>query len=257
MRKAASSLVFFLLLACGGESKIPDSGKGSAAASGEDASGGSGANHRGGTNAGGQAESGGTNAGGEAQGGNARGGSSAGGTAASGGSRPSEGGEGGEAATSGGTAGTAMAGNAGQGGGTGATAGAGGRNPSDAECDPADGELDATPYPDCEPRDSSDVCELCIQAECCAESKTCYGYYPGNVCGWGGPTTGSYGGYNEIDCYVACVRDYVSEFGVYDDAADTACVPACTTPGCGLIGNATQDLVVCLRAHCDDECFVP
>ena len=258
MRKAASSLVFFLLLACGGESKIPDSGKGSAAASGEDASGGSGANHGGGTNTGGDAESGGTSAGGQASGGSSRGGASAGGATATGGSRSGEGGEAGEPAPSGGAAGTAMAGNAGQSGGSGgATAGAGGRNPSDAECDPAEGELDATPYPDCEPRDSSDGCELCIQAECCSESKICYGYYPGNVCGWGGPTTGSYSGFNEIECYVACVRDYVTEFGVYDDAADTACIPACTTPECGLIGNATQDLVVCLRAHCDDECFVP
>lgn len=166
----------------------------------------------------------------------------------------SEGGEGGDSDTSGGTSGTAISGNAGQSGGS---AGTGGRNPSETECDPATGVLDATPYPDCEPRNATDTCELCIQAECCTESKICYGYYPGNVCGWGGPTTGSYAGFNEIDCYVACVRDYVSEFGVYDDAADTACVPTCTTPECGLIGNATQDLVVCLRARCDDDCFVP
>ena len=179
-------------------------------------------------------------------------GSSTGGSTATGGSGGGgSDGEGGEGGASAATGGMDTAGNAGQSGGT------GGKPPTDAVCDPSVGELDATPYPDCEPRDANDSCELCIQAQCCTESKTCYGYEPGNVCGWGGPTAGSYAGLSEIDCYVACVRDYVTEFGAYDDTTDSACVPACTTPGCGLIGNATQDLVVCLRDHCDDECFLP
>jgi hypothetical protein len=61
---------------------------------------------------------------------------------------------------------------------------------------------------------------------------------------------------NEIDCFTACVRDYVDVNGVYDDAADDECVPACTTPTCGLIGNATQELVVCMQANCESQCFL-
>jgi hypothetical protein len=137
-----------------------------------------------------------------------------------------------------------------------ASGGTGARAPY-AVCDPASGVLESIPYPDCEPRSATDACELCIQAECCAESKICYGYEPGNVCGWGGPTAGSYEGLNEIDCYVGCVRNYVSQHGAYDDSAASICVPACTTPSCGLIGKATQDLVACLAANCSDTCFAP
>jgi hypothetical protein len=272
VRQAAFGLGFFLAIACGGESNGPTSGTGSAAASGEDAGGGSG--HRGGgTNTGGRTNRGGTagtsagGAGGTSFGGTSFGGTSSGGTSSggtsSGGSSPGGGStatggssDGGEAADngeagSGGTSGTSAAGSGGQ------VGGGAGRDPTSAECDPADGELKTTPYPDCEPRDASDDCELCIQAECCAESKVCYGYAPGNVCGWGGPSAGAYAGLNEIDCYVACVRDYAAMNGVYDDVGDTLCVPACTTPECGLIGNATQDLVVCMRSRCEAPCFVP
>jgi len=143
-----------------------------------------------------------------------------------------------------------------------ATAGTSGRSGSggstvDPVCDPATGELDNTPYPDCEPRDVNDRCELCIQESCCEESRICYGYDPGNVCGWGGPTTGTYAGYSELDCYMACARAYVGEYGVYDDSAADLCVPMCTTEECGLIGNATQDLVVCMEQNCENDCFVP
>lgn len=254
MRKAIFGLGFFLLIACSGQSLSDESNSGAAAASGEEANGGgSGDTDHGGTSSGASSGSGGVATGGSGgaspTGGVPAGGAATGGATASGGDGTGEAGEAGEA--TGGTAGLATGGGAGQ------SAGTGGRSPTDAECDPADGELEATPYPDCEPRDLTDACELCIQAECCAESKICYGYEPGNVCGWGGPTDGVYAGLNEIDCYVACVRDYVSENGAYDDGADSECVPTCTTASCGLIGNATQDLVVCMRTHCEDDCFWP
>jgi hypothetical protein len=156
-------------------------------------------------------------------------------------------GEGGEASGAGGapagTGGTAVGGS-----------GAGG-NVNNPECDPDSGEIDNTLYPHCEPRDPTGPCELCIQANCCEESKVCFGFDPGNVCGWGGPTTGQYAGLSEIDCYVLCARDYVAENLGYDDRTADVCVPACTTSACGLIGNATQDLVVCLEQNCQGDCF--
>jgi hypothetical protein len=155
-----------------------------------------------------------------------------------------------------GSAATAAVSAAGGGGRAGA-GGTGGTSIVAPECDPDTGELDNTRYPDCQPRDPSDVCELCVEASCCEAAKVCYGYDPMNVCGWGGPRSGTYGGMNEIDCFIACARDYVEENGAYDAAADDRCVPACTTQACGLIGNATQDLVVCLQANCEDDCFWP
>jgi hypothetical protein len=259
VHKAILGLGFFLLIACSGQSASDDSKSGAAAASGEEANGGSGDTDSGGTGSGARSGAAGTDtsgAGGASPtGGSSSGGTAMGGSSASGGDGTGEGGEAG--ADNGGAGGTAGSSGATAGATGGQSAGTGGSSPTDAECDPAQGALEATPYPDCEPRDLTDSCELCIQAECCAEAKICYGYEPGNVCGWGGPTSGDYAGLNEIDCYVTCVRDYVTEYGAYDDGADIGCIPACTTPSCGLIGNATQDLVVCLRAHCEDDCFVP
>ena len=250
MRKAIFGLGCFLLIACGAETTGSSSEPGSAATSGEEATGGS-PETGGDSSNGGDADVGGSSSGGSSQGGREHGGTggtsgTTGGFSANG-SGGSDDGEGGEAGASGGSD---VAGNAGK-------AGGGGKNPTSAVCDPALGELEATPYPDCEPRVAGDACEQCIQAECCAESKLCYGYEPGNVCGWGGPTTGTYAGLNEIDCYVACVRDIVIQGGTYDDSADSICVPACTTPYCGLIGNATQGLLLCMRELCDAPCFSP
>jgi hypothetical protein len=258
VRKAAFGLVFFLLIACSGSSTPDETGEGSRAASGgEDASGGgSGESEGGGGGKAGGSGTGGTSTGGGAIGGSASGGSNQGGSelggTSSGGSAGDgtgeSGGGGGSFGATAGTGGVATAGTAGSSGG--------GSSSRDPVCDPATGELDSTPYPDCEPR-SDNPCELCIQASCCEESKKCYGYDPANVCGWGGPTAGDYGGLGEIDCYLECAREYVAVNGIYDDRAADLCVPACTTPECGLIGNATQDLVVCLEDNCDDECFAP
>jgi hypothetical protein len=266
VRKAIFGLGFFLLVACSGSSKPGTSDLESAAASGgEDArggsssQGGSGSSATGGNTTGGGTSTGGAATGGASSGGSYRGGSDQGGTTSEGGlggeGTGESGGTSGSSGTSSATGGMATAGKSGAGGTTGGTNGGG--SGTDAVCDPADGALDDTLYPNCEPRDASDPCELCIESSCCEESKVCYGYDPGNVCGWGGPTSGAYSGMSEFDCYVLCVRNYVDEFGAYDESADDLCVPACTTPGCGLIGNATQDLVVCLDENCNDECFGP
>jgi hypothetical protein len=268
VRQALFCLGLFSLIACGGTSDKSDDESGdsvdaggSRATGGRSAGGSSGKSGSAGKPTGGSS---GDDAGGNTTGGGSSGGSPEGGSVASGGASatPGEGGEAG--ASEGGTGNGATAGLAGRGGsatggtsnsgGTGGTSGASGNAPM---CDPATGELENTPYPTCAPRSSTDPCELCIEASCCTESKTCYGYNPGNVCGWGGPTSGTYGGLGEIDCYVQCAREYVSATGYYDDGVATACVPACTTPGCGLIGNATQDLVVCLENNCETECFTP
>ena len=279
VRKAIFGLGFFLIAACSGSSEKDDSESGTTAASGGDeSSAGSDQDTGGSTSTGGNAGSSATNAGGSPTGGISSGGSSTGGSSTGGsprggsnqggaaqGGSTSQGGSGGSAAAQGGNA-AGMAGRAagagvgpaGSGGRAGAGAGGtGGASGATPECDPDDGELDNTTYPDCRPRIAGDSCELCIEAYCCEAARVCYGYDPGNVCGWGGPTSGTYAGLNEIDCFVACVRDYVEENGAYDDAADDRCIPRCTTQTCGLIGKATQELVVCMRANCEDECFVP
>jgi hypothetical protein len=255
VRKAIFGLGFFLIAACSGSQEDSDSGSGSAAASaGEDSSSG-GSGPSGGSGKGGGL---GASAGDSATGGNESGGSDVGGAAPSGGTSSGSGGFG--ASVSGGTSGTAGSASGGDSGM--ATAGragggTGGSDITDPVCDPSEGSLDNSPYPDCEPREPNDACELCIQANCCQESKVCYGFDPANVCGWGGPMPSPYDTVGEIDCYVRCARAYVEETGVYDDSAADLCVPACTTDGCGLIGNATQDLVVCMEASCEAPCFAP
>jgi hypothetical protein len=193
-----------------------------------------------------------TGGGGEA--GDSSGGTSTGGTSGKGGSSGSSTGG---SSTGGSTGGSTTGGTGGSTGGstTGGSSGTGGMD-TDPECDPDQGELMNTAYPDCEPRDTDDACELCIQANCCEESRVCYGYSPGNVCGWGGPTSGDYAGMSELDCYISCAQDYVDENGVYDEGAQEACA-ACATPGCGPIGNATNEMIVCMQDHCEDDCFTP
>jgi hypothetical protein len=172
----------------------------------------------------------------------------------------STGGKGGSSGSAtGGTAGTTTGGSSGSATGGSSGAGMGGSMPDTTpECDPDTGELDNTPYPDCEPTDAEDPCELCIEENCCAESRVCYGYDPGNVCGWGGIDLDDDDVLDgEITCYVACARAYVEENGAYDEMAVDECTGMCATEECGLIGNATQDLVVCIEGSCEDECFVP
>lgn len=225
----------------------------------DDASGAGGESANGGT--------GGTTGGSAGKGGSAgtaaKGGSAGSGTAGKGGSAGS-----GTGGTTGGSAGSGTGGSGAVGGAEGGAAGAGdsggtGGSEPMATCDPADGELDSTPYPNCDADPSDDPCQVCIQASCCEESKTCYGTEPYNVCGWGGPTDGKYAGFSEIGCFQRCLSDAVkaNEMTCTTEDADT-CAADCATTMCfegagqiALIGNATNDLAACMQDNCADKCF--
>ena len=183
--------------------------------------------------------------------------SGGGGTGNRGGTGGNTGGSSGNTGGTGGNTGGTGGATGGTGGMTGGTSGTGG---DEYECDPNDGsELVNTPYPDCAPRDATDDCEVCIQENCCEESRICFGFNPGNVCGSGGPTTGPYAGNSEFDCYRFCAEDYVMENGVYDEGANDECTGACVTDDCPgvIVGNATQDIIICMDANCEDECYTP
>ena len=181
----------------------------------------------------------------------------------SGGKGGSSGGKGGSSGTvTGGSSGSATGGSAGSatGGASGSATGGSSGMQTDHECDPASGELVNTPYPDCEPTDPQDPdpCEVCIEANCCAESRVCYGFDPGNVCGWGGIDLDNNGELDgEITCFVACARAYVEENGAYDMMAQDECSTECATDGCGQIGNATNEMIICIQEDCEEECFTP
>jgi len=181
--------------------------------------------------------SGGTSTGGSSTGG--RGGSSTGGSATGGTS----------------TGGTATGGSSTGGSSTGgsSTGGSAGMN-TDYECDPdAD---DNTLYPNCT-AEADDDCGKCLETNCCEESKVCYGYDPGNVCGWGGIDLDANGTLDgEFNCFVACALDYVEENDVLDEAGKDLCAGECVTAQCGsVIGNATNELIGCAENHCEDDCW--
>jgi hypothetical protein len=187
-----------------------------------------------------------------------------GGTSASGGTGGSTGGTGGSTGGTGGsTGGSAGTGGSvgGSGGSTGGAAGTGGSSGDDTAptCDPADGSLVGTPYPDCEPQDAQDDCEACIQKSCCEESKNCYATEPFNVCGWGGPPSSDASAplAGEITCYRDCLTTYVNDNGVCDPDGISACATMCATPMCGgdLVGGATSDLAACMQTNCSKDCF--
>jgi len=170
----------------------------------------------------------------------------------------------GTAGTGGSTGGSAGTGGAAVGGTTsdGGMAGAGDTGGTDtmATCDPASGELDSTPYPNCDADPSDDPCQVCIQESCCEESKKCYGTDPNNVCGWGGPANGDM---NEIGCFQKCLFDKTAanEDTCTAEDADT-CASECATTMCfegmdefALIGNATNELASCMMENCADSCF--
>jgi hypothetical protein len=198
----------------------------------------------------------GTSSGGKSSGGTS--GSSSGGKAGSGTAGTSSSGTGGEAG-SGDSGAPSTGGSAGAG-----TSGSGGEGGAEVdpetipECDPDSGDLDNTPFPDCEPLDPENECEACIQTSCCEESKACFGFDPGNVCGWGGPdATETSPGDGEITCYQECIFDYVDENGFCDTDGEDECIGKCMTSelSCGQIGNQTQDLAGCMWSNCATECF--
>ncbi|HEX6274740.1 MAG TPA: hypothetical protein VFZ53_16980 [Polyangiaceae bacterium] len=186
----------------------------------DDDTGGEAGESGGGTSSGGSSGRGGSSTGGSATGGSATGGSATGGSS---------------------TGGTSTGGSA--------TGGTGGDINTDPECDPDEGDLDNTPYPNCTAT-AGNECEECIERSCCAISRVCYGYDPGNVCGWGGPD-----GEGEIACYIDCIATYYEENAVYDEDGRDLCTGMCTTQMCGLVGNVTQDMVECVDMNCEPECY--
>jgi hypothetical protein len=193
---------------------------------------------------------------GEASGGSTSGSAGKGGSSAGSAGKGGSGGTGGSGTSGSGSSGEGGEATGGTTGGTSSEGGAGGQDPepgTDPQCDPDEGELPSVPYDNCEPVEGleEDACQLCIQADCCEESKECYGYSPDNVCGWGGED-----GEGEIVCYQECMVDYISE---NDDVCDTdgedECVAKCTTAECGQIGNRTMALSTCLWTNCAEECF--
>lgn len=242
-----------------------DAGEGGEAGEGSSGKGGSGA--RGGT--GGTTSTGGTSSAGKggssASGGSTstggsssagKGGSSGDGSGGSAGWSGSGAGGGGAGEPAGGQGGAAEAGSGGEGGSdwSGGSAGAGGEaggSDTDPVCDPTSGTLDNTPYPDCAATNEEDPCEVCIEANCCEQSKECWGYAPGNVCGWGGP-----GGEGEISCYRDCLADAAAgEAGECDQDVLDRCADDCTTQGCNAIGDATWALAFCALENCPTQCF--
>jgi hypothetical protein len=181
-------------------------------------------------------------------------GGSAGTYAGNAGAGPMDGGEGGWEPGAGGSGGEPEVGGEGgvppKGWGSG---GEGGADTAPAITDPVcdDENPGGTPYPDCEPSDAQDACEVCIQQSCCDESQACWAFAPGNVCGWGGPS-----GFGEIVCYTNCIKDWIANNGgACGTAAQDSCADSCVNTGCEAIGDQTWDLAVCMNTNCADECF--
>jgi hypothetical protein len=203
-----------------------------------------------------------TQAGAGADSGGSSGSGGKGGSGGTGGTSAGKGGAAGTGGTSAGKGGAAGSGGSGQSGTSGSTseAGQGGSGEeidTTPECDPDSGQLDNTPWPNCEPTDSENECEVCIQQNCCEESQECFSHSPGNVCGWGGPEADDGSRMGEAVCYQSCVRDYVEGEGegVCDVEAEDTCIGDCTTEECGQLGNQTQDLVACMWESCAMDCF--
>jgi hypothetical protein len=159
------------------------------------------------------------------------------------------------------TAGAAGASTAGAAGAA-VTAGAGGAAATPYECDVSPDAPAGMPLPSCAPdaSDPTDVCAVCIEASCCAQFEACYAYNPGDQCGYGGP-----GDMGEISCVQQCIQDGVKTNGVFDDTLVGTCGAKCTTQKppngssskeCGqVIGYRTSELVDCMTAHCQTQCY--
>jgi hypothetical protein len=176
-------------------------------------------------------------------------GDDSGGTSSGGSSGSATGGKGGSSTGGSSTGGSSTGGSSTGGSSTGGSSTGGTGGMDEVECDPDEGELDNTPYPNCTASQGNE-CEQCIEQSCCALSRVCYGTEPMNVCGWGGPD-----GAGEIACYIECIAAYYEDNAVYDDDGRDLCTNMCTTQMCGLIGNATQDMVECVDENCEADCY--
>ena len=161
------------------------------------------------------------------------------------------GGKGGSGGSTGGKAGT--------GGSAGSTAGTGGSAGSTAPftCEPKDGgSLGSTPGASCAPQsDSGDICQACVQMNCCDEWKACIATRPNNPCGFGSPVQRGGSPIGEITCFQECIFDALDDGGTASQDTQRICAGNCTSPGCGTPAGATSDLIACLDDQCFTECL--
>jgi hypothetical protein len=158
---------------------------------------------------------------------------------------------GGSAGSTGGTAGT--------GGATGGTGGAaGGAGGADSVVCSEDAENN-TPVTTCEAESQDQLCQVCIQQNCCDEFEDCYAEGPEEQCGFGGPGTWPTEG-GEFACFVACVSDPTSE-GLSGDLvpgsndAKAACGDHCRSSNC-TTATTMSVLTACMTAaDCDADCY--
>jgi hypothetical protein len=150
-------------------------------------------------------------------------------------------GGGGSGGSTGGSGGGPPGGGGTSGGTGGATGGAGGT--AGASCDPNPG----TPGT-CTPVDPNDLCQQCIETNCCPEWGACTQDNPLDNCSAGG-----IGGEGEAVCFQQCLFDA----GVADETTQATCAGNCATAGCGSISGATNALIACLNGSCFDDCLQP
>ena len=172
--------------------------------------------------------------------------------------------EGGVSGGSGGTGGSggSTGGKAGTGGSAGSTAGSGGSGGSGGStapftCEPKDGgSLGSTPGASCAPQsDSGDICQACVQQNCCDEWKACIATRPNNPCGFGSPVQRGGSPIGEITCFQECIFAALDDGGTASQDTQRTCAGNCTSPGCGTPAGATSDMIACLDDQCFTECL--
>jgi hypothetical protein len=114
----------------------------------------------------------------------------------------------------------------------------------------------------CEPSDSTDECQVCIQQKCCAEYSACIATDPNNQCGYGGPALvndmPNDGG--ELLCMHECLKKAVATSMISATAEDIGtCANQCLTPSClmATVGYQTSDVIGCINSNCSMKCWGP
>lgn len=138
--------------------------------------------------------------------------------------------------------------------------GAGGAGP--LACGPT-----ATAGGSCEPADPTNLCQACVEVECCAEQRACNSTEPETTCAFGSTLfDGSPVEGGEIACMMECFAAR-SEEGVLGATEDdvNACAELCAASECGAerASAATTELAGCIlgvgaESGCAQQCgFLP
>ena len=114
----------------------------------------------------------------------------------------------------------------------------------------------------CEPSDSTDECQVCIQQKCCAEYSACIATDPNNQCGFGGPAlvNGQPNDGGELLCMHECLKKAVKTSMISATAEDIGtCANECLTPSCKMatVGFQTSDVIGCINNNCSMKCWGP